>query len=246
MKTIVIDPGHGGKDRSNRGYSGKYIEADGNLKFSLYLKEELQNCFNVILTREKDETLSLTERGNIAVKNNADMFISVHSNAWTKESNGVIVFDSVDLDNISIANKIGKACADAMGIKFKGCRERKSKKYPNEDYYTVIDVAQDGGIPVVLLLERGYHSNPYEEKLLLDSNIVKNSAVAIANEIKKYYGVDDMSKEKPWQQKLGEKAIDNLYKKKLIDSPDIWKNKDLKNEATPLWLFFKLFDDNAK
>lgn len=245
MKTIVISPGHGGKDRYNIGYSGKYIEADGNLEFSLYLKEELQDFFNVILTREVDKTLSLTERGKIAIKNNADMFLSVHSDAWLKTSNGVTIFDSVDLDNTDIANKIGQACADAMGIKFNGHRERQSKKYPGEDYYTVIDVAQDGGVPVVLLLERGFHSNPYEEKLLIDSDIVKKSAIAVANEIKKYYGVVDTTdvQEKSWEQKLGEKAIDNLVAKGLINNPELWKSKDLKNEATPLWLFFKLYND---
>lgn len=241
MKTIVIDAGHGGIDRKNIGIDGKYVEADGNLEFSLYLKEELQDFFNVVLTRGKDKTLSLTERGRIAIRNKADMFLSVHSDAWKSTSNGVTIFDSVDLDNTDIANKIGQACANAMGIKFKGHRERQSTKHPNEDYYTVIDVSQDGGIPIVLLLERGFHSNKYECKLLSDSNIVKKSAIAVANEIKKYYGVNKIKEkeEKSWEQIFGEKAIKKLSKLNKIDSPEMWLNKDLKNESVPLWLFFE-------
>ena len=184
---IVIDSGHGGKDRANKGPSGKYVEADGNLQFSLYLKEYLEDSFDVVLTRDKDTTLSLTKRGTMA--KGADMFISIHSDAYTVTSSGVTIFDSVDLKNEDIAINIGKACANAMGISFRETKEKQSKKFAGEDYYTVIDTAQDVGCPCVLLIERGFHSNPKEEELLLDINLVKKSAKAVADEIKKYYKI---------------------------------------------------------
>lgn len=234
MKTIVIDPGHGGNDRQNIGYSGMYVEADGNLFFSLCLKYFLKDHFNVIPTREKDMTLSLTERANIAIENKADMFISVHSDAWKIESNGVTIFDSVDLNNESIAKAIGEAVAEGMGIKFKGARERESTNYLGEDYYTVIDKAQDAGIPVVLLLERGFHSNPQEEKLFLNNALVRESARLAAEKIKKYYGVEE-----DWRIKVGLEVIQRLDKT-IIDSPDYWQNLIKKNpDFGPLLLLIE-------
>lgn len=43
--------------------------------------------------------------------------------------------------------------------------------------------------------------------------------------------------EKSWEQADGEKAIDSLVQNGLINSPEYWKTKDLKNESTPLWLY---------
>jgi flagellum-specific peptidoglycan hydrolase FlgJ len=68
-----------------------------------------------------------------------------------------------------------------------------------------------------------------------------NYSSKLQSYIKKYklYEVDNMVK--TWEYELGCKAIDELYQKGLIDSPDSWKIKDLKNELTPLWLFFEMY-----
>lgn len=187
-RVICIDPGHGGKDRWNIGRHG-YIEADGNLEFSKYLYNELKKDPDniVILTRDKDKTLSLTERANIAIDNKAWLFISVHSDASDNPLvSGVTVFESVDLYNEPIANAMGREVASAMGTIFRGVRSRESKKYKGEDYYTVIDKSQDGGIPIVLLIERGFHTNYHDEKLLKDSDNVKKAAKAAAKVINEW------------------------------------------------------------
>lgn len=81
IKTIVVDPGHGGRDPGAVSVGGMY-EKDLNLKVSKYLKEELESKgFNVILTREQDKYLSLEERVDAAKESNADLFISVHANS---------------------------------------------------------------------------------------------------------------------------------------------------------------------
>ncbi len=81
VKTIVIDPGHGGRDP---GGSGSFImEKEVVLNISLILNDLLNRYFpdvNVILTREEDEFVPLHERARIANENNADLFISVHCN----------------------------------------------------------------------------------------------------------------------------------------------------------------------
>ena len=93
LKTIVIDPGHGGKDPGAVSPLGLY-EKDINLIVSKYLKQELeQQGFRVILTRSSDIFLTLDQRTKIAKKHNADLFISVHANANNSRSvNGAEIY----------------------------------------------------------------------------------------------------------------------------------------------------------
>ena len=93
IKTIVVDPGHGGKDPgaiSSRGLQEKTV----NLSVAKYLKEELERMgFKVILTRDRDVFVSLAQRANIAKQHNADLFISVHANSnHSREVSGVEIY----------------------------------------------------------------------------------------------------------------------------------------------------------
>ena len=79
---IFLDPGHGGMDRKNRSRNNKVVEADVNLKVALYLKEYLQDSgAEVIMSRDKDTTISLEERSIMVNESGADLFISIHHNA---------------------------------------------------------------------------------------------------------------------------------------------------------------------
>ena len=80
--TLVIDPGHGGKDTGAAGAFSK--EKDINLTVALAFGKYVErNCpeVKVIYTRKTDVFISLIERANIANRNKADLFISVHTNA---------------------------------------------------------------------------------------------------------------------------------------------------------------------
>lgn len=184
MFIVTLDPGHGGSDRANRGYSGKYIEADGNLKIALGIRDYFKNSdkVKVYLTRDKDMTLSLTQRATIAARHKSDLFISIHSDANANINiGGVTVFRSMyQPHNQTIGEQLGRAVANAMGISFRGCKIRRGEKYPNQDFYTVINKAYNYKIPYIFLLERGFHSNPNEEKLLLDENVNKKVIEAIS------------------------------------------------------------------
>ncbi len=82
LKTVVIDPGHGGKDP---GAIGKMMmEKDLVLTVSLKLGALIKQSFpdvKIIYTRSTDEFIELYQRAKIANSNNADLFISIHANA---------------------------------------------------------------------------------------------------------------------------------------------------------------------
>ena len=82
FKTIVIDPGHGGKDPGAVGYRGTK-EKDIALDVAKRLEKKLSKNMNVkiIMTREEDIFLRLSERTKIANESNGNLFISIHTNA---------------------------------------------------------------------------------------------------------------------------------------------------------------------
>lgn len=86
-KVIVLDAGHGGQDPGAIGPHG-IKEKDINLAIVLYLEKlfKKDKNYKVLLTREDDTFIPLVERANIANKNNADLFISVHCNANLKRT----------------------------------------------------------------------------------------------------------------------------------------------------------------
>lgn len=85
--TVVIDPGHGGKDPGAMGPNAR--EKDINLNVSLKLGELIKNnCsdVNVVFTRDVDKYVPLQDRSNIANKANGDLFICIHTNASKSKS----------------------------------------------------------------------------------------------------------------------------------------------------------------
>lgn len=82
IKTVVIDPGHGGKDCGAVG--AKSYEKNITLKIALktgdYIKKKYPDV-KVIYTRDDDSSVDLYERADIANRNNADIFISIHCNS---------------------------------------------------------------------------------------------------------------------------------------------------------------------
>mgnify|MGYP001158438606 FL=1 len=89
--TVVIDPGHGGKDPGavSNGFSEKIISLKTSLKLGQKLRE---NNINVIYTRNKDQFVNLYERANIANRSNAQLFLSIHCNAHTSQAFGAETF----------------------------------------------------------------------------------------------------------------------------------------------------------
>lgn len=87
---VVLDAGHGGKDPGKVGLE-KVKEKDVALNIVLLVGKllENQNNIKVIYTRKTDVFVDLWERGRIANKADADLFVSVHCNSWhTNQPNG--------------------------------------------------------------------------------------------------------------------------------------------------------------
>ena len=80
--TLVIDAGHGGKDAGAVGKKAKEktINLNVALAFGKLVKEKCPEV-KVIYTRSTDKFVSLKERAAIANRNNADLFVSIHTNA---------------------------------------------------------------------------------------------------------------------------------------------------------------------
>jgi len=79
--TVVIDPGHGGKDAGAVGYK-KRLEKSVVLSVAKRLEKELEKRgFRVYLTRSSDKFVPLKRRTRMANKKEADFFISIHANA---------------------------------------------------------------------------------------------------------------------------------------------------------------------
>lgn len=82
MKTIVIDPGHGGGDPGAEGNG--LAEKDLTLKISKLIKIYLENTYkniSVFLTRDSDKFIELVQRSSFSNAKHADVFLSVHINA---------------------------------------------------------------------------------------------------------------------------------------------------------------------
>jgi N-acetylmuramoyl-L-alanine amidase len=89
IETVIIDPGHGGKDHGKTGTSG-LLEKDVNLMLAEAIRVRLERELDVdvVLTREDDRLLSLTHRAEIANEAGGDLFVSIHCNSWFSERTG--------------------------------------------------------------------------------------------------------------------------------------------------------------
>lgn len=84
LKTVVIDPGHGGKDPGAPGNTKANAEKHIVLKISKLFGDKIKKEYpdvKVVYTRSTDVFVELKERANIAKRNNADLFISIHCNS---------------------------------------------------------------------------------------------------------------------------------------------------------------------
>ena len=188
-KVIVIDPGHGGADPGAQNSGLK--EKDINLDISLRLRKSLESkgCV-VIMTREVDKDFflpgfvlgrmakraELDQRINMATENNADLFISVHTNSFPRPNTyGMETY-------YHLKSAPGKALAELIQHQLTQLQADNKRKSKAGDYYLI----NQSKMPAVIV-EVGFLSNPKERNLLLLNNYRDSIASAIDLGIEHYF-----------------------------------------------------------
>jgi len=174
-KLIVIDPGHGGKDPGAIGTKTKTTESELVLKTAFILKKQLEaKGFKVYLTRDKDEYVDLYQRPNIANKLNADLFVSIHINAFTNpDAEGIEVLYADDgiRDNYSFAKITQGYLISYLNRVDRGVRNRPR-----------LVVLKNTHMPAILT-ELGFLTNEKEEEMLITNEYLQKAANAIYKSI---------------------------------------------------------------
>lgn len=167
LKTIVIDPGHGGHDYG--AVFGARRESDDNLRLALAVQRLLQDQgLNVIMTRSSDTFISLSERSEISNRNKADLFVSIHRDASTnKAKNGAANYVSTTASS----NTVQYAFDVLDEIVNAGVQ---SNRGVLREYFA----ASRNTIAPVMILEMGFITNVRDNELF-DQNInAYTSAIA--------------------------------------------------------------------
>ena len=89
LRTVVLDPGHGGKDAECVSRDGKTYEKTLTLSVAKLLGQKISSAYpdvKVVYTRSTDQYITLNDRAEIANRNHADLFISIHIDAFTNTS----------------------------------------------------------------------------------------------------------------------------------------------------------------
>lgn len=193
-KTVVIDPGHGGKDGGAPGWGGCQ-EKDTNLALALSLKKALVDAgVVVLLTRKTDVRLDenrkfdLQKRADFAARHSADLFISIHGNSRPykdKPPSGIMTFyHGKDMSGNALANCIHREAVDAWGVPDLLCRS---------DFFlfrTGLGVlrraCENYGIPAALI-ELGYVINTDDLAKRKDPAWVKKATDAMVRGVRAYF-----------------------------------------------------------
>lgn len=187
---VCLDAGH--YDKYNQSpVVPKYYESDMAWKLHLKLKKYLEE-FNieVCTTRTKQKKdMKLTARGKAA--KGCDLFLSIHSNAATKESvDYPIAFVPINGSADKLGEQLAKCIEQVMGTKQSGRAEPKKSEKGNWDYYSVINGAASVGVPGIIL-EHSFHTNTKATNWLLDDSNLDRLAKAEAKVIAEYFKVTE-------------------------------------------------------
>lgn len=199
FRTVILDPGHGGKDPGATNPYG--TEAGYNLKVSGLVKKQLEaKGFKVMMTRNSDVFLSLQERVNFAnaVKENA-IYVSIHHNSGGNSARGIETFtlsppgvshygrglkeadnqsragNEHDSANIALATSVHGSILRRLG---KNTLDRGIKR-------ARFSVLSEVSHPAILL-EGGFMSHSYEARLIENPSYQNALATGIVEAIAKY------------------------------------------------------------
>jgi N-acetylmuramoyl-L-alanine amidase len=172
---VVIDPGHGGRDPGAISVTGGY-EKNVNLQVALKVAALLRQAgIRVTMTRSDDRYPELESRADVANRNGADLFVSIHADSAPDSSaqgSTLYVAEAASAGALRAARAIGEAMT-AAGVDGRGIRRN--------DYRVLVRTR----CPAVLI-ELGYLSNYAEATRLQNTAYQDRLATAIASGITRY------------------------------------------------------------
>ena len=202
VRTVVIDPGHGGEDRGTRGRSS--LEKVMTLDVARRVERDLAGSgLRVMLTRTSDKTVALEDRVEFARENAANLYVSIHFNSggtaegietyctppagasstavphWGAEDRDIgserdaVTNNRFDSQNVWLAHCVEKSLLRATNATDRGVRRAR--------FY----VLRYASCPAILT-EAGFLSSPSEEQRILRSDYREMLAKAIADGILAY------------------------------------------------------------
>ena len=174
--TVVIDPGHGGKDNGATGVDGSYEK-----EFTLSLGKKIQSLLdeepeiNVLMTRDDDRFISQKslERPELANENEADLYLSLHQDSFDDPDVSGTESFYYDDDSLDVAEIIQKHVVDTTGFNDRGVKREN------------LFVLRDSDMPSVLI-EVGYLTNPDEQEKMNSDNFQEQIAQSIVDGIEEY------------------------------------------------------------
>lgn len=181
---VVLDPGHGGKDSVTR--ANGFYEKDIVLDIAKEIKDHLnKNGFEVIMTRESDEFISLSDRAAVS----GDVFISLHANSVADTIGpsvrsmikGMEIYTGKNTQNNSELKTRSKALASIFQIQLSAL-DGISSRGIKEKQLAVLTQNQSAAI----LIELGYLTNEEDLTFLTSKDNYKQIAEAFSKALKAY------------------------------------------------------------
>lgn len=171
FRTVLIDPGHGGKDSGARGRIPGMPEKAVALDIAKRLQSELSSSFDARLTRSSDYFIPLDGRVDIANKTSDSILVSIHLNDGPRRLAGAETY-WWRTDSYSLAKRVNSSLKTVVtGSNNRGFVRRRLRLTRNPE------------IPGILV-ECGYVSNPREAGLLATASYRARIAQAIARGIR--------------------------------------------------------------
>lgn len=214
---VCIDPGHGDYDVGTTDLKGKRLEKDDDLTIGLKVQEALQEAgVEVIMTRSDDSFLSLQERCDFANDNEADLFVSLHRNAYDDDISGIEIWvhnKKPELDTTLAQNIMtmldGEKISENRGVQYG------YSGIPLDNYYVNAETHMPS-----CLIELGFMTNDKDNKLF-DEN-TDAYAKAICDGIIK--SAEDMG--------IIDKDGKRLITESMISQPKIYKKSSSGSETS--------------
>ena len=213
IRTVVIDPGHGGDDSGAKGAGGT-LEKDVVLAVARRARTAIEGRLGlrVLLTREEDNRADSDARAAIANNNKADLFISLHANASPRASTRGAQVMYLGLDRFGeAARQRYESQREALPVYGGGTREialvqwelaQASHVYESTALANIVEkrLRDSAGISAVTvqkgplralaganmpaaLIEMGYLSNPEEERLLASGDFQNSIAQSLVEAV---------------------------------------------------------------